>query len=95
MRSEFMLKLLFSSSQPKDTIVKKITEYRKRYEKSLERYRRMESELKDGIADVSEERAFYLKAVLRRGILSDEAALRWCDETCRGYCTETGSRCTE
>ena len=90
-RSEFMLKLLFSSSQPKDTIEKKISEYRKRYEKSLERYRRMESELKDGIADVSEERALYLKVVLRRGILSDEAVLRWCDETCIVYCTEADS----
>lgn len=90
-RSEFMLKLLFSSSQPKDTVIKRIREYRKRYENSLEKYRRMESELEDGIAAVSDERALYLKAVLRRGILSDEAVLRWCDETCRECCKEDGS----
>jgi len=41
----------------------------------------LEKELEDGIPEISAERARFLKATLRRGILTSRASIKWCDET--------------
>lgn len=80
-RSEFMLKLLFSSSQPKENVIRMLEEYKELHEKKIEKYLEMQKNLEQGIQEISKERAIFLEAVLRRGIISDEAIIRWCDET--------------
>lgn len=80
-RSEFMLKLLFSSSQPRENVVRMLENYKELHEKNIEKYLGMQKELEDGIQEISNERIFFLKAVLRRGIISSEAVIHWCDET--------------
>lgn len=80
-RSEFLLKLLFSSQLPRENVAATLRAYRAQREAGLARYREMEKALDEGIQEVSAERAFYLRAVLRNGVLAGEAAIRWCDET--------------
>lgn len=80
-RSEFMLKLLFSSDQPKENIIKMLTEYRELYEKKVEKYIELQKNMEKGIKEITKERELFLKAVLRRGIISDKAVIAWCDET--------------
>lgn len=41
----------------------------------------MQHDLDQGIEEISEERSRFLRAKLRRGILSCEATICWCDET--------------
>ena len=79
-RSEFMLKLLFSSGQPRDNVVRMLEHYRELHQKNVEKYLGMQHDLEQGTV-ISKERVRFVKAVLRRGILSDEAVIRWCDET--------------
>ncbi len=81
MRSEFMLKLLFSSSQPRDNVIQMLLNYKELHEKNREQYLGMQMDLEQDIKEISKERACFLKAVLRRGILSSEAVIHWCDET--------------
>jgi DNA-binding PadR family transcriptional regulator len=81
MRSEFMLKLLFSSNQPKEHIIKMLEDYKQIHVKKQENYLDMQHNLEQGIEEISKERSRFLKAMLRRGILSCEATIRWCDET--------------
>jgi len=81
MRSEFMLKLLFSSGQPKDHIIKMLEDYKQIHVKNQEKYLAMQHDLEQGIEEISEERFRFLKAMLRRGILSCEATIHWCNET--------------
>lgn len=80
-RSEFMLKLLFSSSQPKENVIRMLENYKELHEKNIEKYLGKQKDLEQGIEGISKERVCLMKAVLRRGIISDEAVIRWCDET--------------
>lgn len=81
MRSEFMLKLLFSSSQPPENVIRMLENHKAIHEKNMEKYLGMQKDLEQGIKEISADRVRIFKAVLRKGILSDEAAIRWCDET--------------
>ena len=80
-RSEFMLKFLFSSSQSKENTITMLENYKNIHERTLEKYIQMQSDVSQGIREITEERVFFLNAVLRSGILSNEAVIRWCDET--------------
>lgn len=79
-RSEFMLKLLFSSKQPKDKVIQMLEEYKVRHEENVVKYLGMQQVLKQG-NEISKERVIYFNAVLRRGIISNQAVIQWCDET--------------
>ncbi len=80
-RSEFMLKFLFSSSQSKEDTIKMLEKYKSLYENNKEKYVEMQSDLAQGIEEIAKERACFINAVLRKGILSAEAVISWCDET--------------
>lgn len=80
-RSEFMLKLLFSSSLPREHVIRMLENYKELHEKNIEKYLGMQKDLEQGIQEISTERICYLKAVLRKGIISGEATIRWCNET--------------
>ncbi|MDD4096298.1 MAG: hypothetical protein PHP22_08685, partial [Oscillospiraceae bacterium] len=79
-RSEFMLKLLFSSSLPRQKVVGMLEDYKTLHEKNVGKYRAMQKDLEQS-KSIAPERVPFLNAVLRRGILSGEAVIRWCDET--------------
>ncbi len=79
-RSEFMLKLLFSSSQPKENVIKMLESYKELHQKNVEKYLGMQQKLENS-KEISKERVPFIKAVLRRGIISSEATIKWCDET--------------
>lgn len=79
-RSEFMLKLLFSSSQPKENVVKMLESYKELHQKNIEKYIGMQQKLEHS-KEILKERVPYIKAVLRRGIITSEAIIKWCDET--------------
>ncbi|MDF2514511.1 MAG: hypothetical protein K0S04_4377 [Herbinix sp.] len=80
-RSEFMLKLLFSSNQPRENVIQILEKYKKIHTKKLEKYLLMQSDLEKGIEEISSERVRFVRATLRSGILSCEATISWCDET--------------
>lgn len=80
-RSEFMLKLLFSSDQPKTRVISMLDAYQMQYESRIENYKEMLSKLEGEDSEISGDRALFLRAVLRRGIISDEAVIHWCKET--------------
>ncbi len=80
-RSEFMLKLLFSSSQPRENVIQMLENYKKLHEKDIEKYLHMQKDLEQGIEEISKERGCFIKAILRKGIMSSEAVIHWCDET--------------
>ncbi|HPD00207.1 MAG TPA: helix-turn-helix transcriptional regulator, partial [Acetivibrio sp.] len=80
-RSEFLLKLLFSSSQPRDKVIHMLESYKKLHEKDLDKYLEMQKNLEQDNRDISKERVCFMKAVLRRGVISSEAVIHWCDET--------------
>lgn len=80
-RSEFMLKLLFSSSQPRENVIGMLVKYKEMHDKNIEKYQEMQKKLDQGIQEISKERVCFVRAVLRRGIISSEAVIRWCDET--------------
>lgn len=80
-RSEFMLKLLFSSSQPLGKIVQILENYRENVIKKRDKYLKIQNNIENGIPEVSKDRVYFLKAILRKGILSAEATVQWCDET--------------
>lgn len=79
-RSEFMLKLLFSSSLPTEKVICMLEDYKEIHEKNIEKYIIMQKDLEQSKA-IARERVPFMNAVLRRGILSGEAVVRWCDET--------------
>jgi PadR family transcriptional regulator, regulatory protein AphA len=79
-RSEFMLKFLFSSNLPDENIIKMVEYYRKRHSDKLIELMEVSESLKNEIAEISKERVLFLKASVRFGILSAEAAIMWCDE---------------
>jgi DNA-binding PadR family transcriptional regulator len=80
-RSEFMLKLLFSSSQPRENVVRMLENYRELHEKNMEKYFGMLKDLEQGVQEISKERVRFIKAVLRSGIISSEGFIQWCNET--------------
>ena len=80
-RSEFMLKLLFSSSQPRENVIQMLENYKELHEKNIMNYLGMQKDLEQGIQEISKERVCFIKAVLRKGIISSEAVIHWCDET--------------
>lgn len=80
-RSEFMLKLLFSSGQPLENVIRMLEKYKEIHEKNMEKYIGMQKDLEDGIQEISKERVCFIKAVIRKGIISNEAVIHWCDET--------------
>jgi DNA-binding PadR family transcriptional regulator len=80
-RSEFMLKFLFSSQLPLSNVIEMLNNYKKKQEEELNKYKVMEKELEEGIAEISTSRARFLKATLRRGILTTQASIEWCKET--------------
>ncbi len=79
-RSEFLLKLLFSSSLPREKVVGMLEDYKVLHEKNVGKYLEMQKDLTTSVP-ISKERIPFINAVLRRGILSGEAVIRWCDET--------------
>ena len=80
-RSEFMLKFLFSSQIPLEKVIEMLNQYKKLQGEELNKYKKMEKELEGGISEISAERARFLKATLRRGILTSQASIDWCEET--------------
>lgn len=80
-RSEFMLKLLFSSSQPRENVIRMLESYKELCEQNVEKYLGMQKDLEQGIQEISKDRVCFINAVLRKGIISSEAAINWCDET--------------
>lgn len=80
-RSEFMLKFLFSSQLPVGKVIEMLNHYKKLQEEKLNEYRNFEKELEDGIPEISAERIRFLRATLRRGILTSQASIKWCEET--------------
>ncbi|MFT4144184.1 MAG: PadR family transcriptional regulator [Mobilitalea sp.] len=80
-RSEFMLKFLFSSSIPKEKVVVMLNQYKQRQEAELNKYLALENELEKGITEITGDRVRYLRATLRRGILTARASIEWCEET--------------
>jgi hypothetical protein len=58
-----------------------LNHYKKRQEEELNKYKYLEKELEDRIPEISPERARFLKATLRRGILTSQASIKWCEET--------------
>ena len=79
-RSEFMLKLLFSSKLPKENRIKMIEDYKTHHKLKYEELEKMEKDLTQRVKEVSTERKLYLGVTLRYGILSTKAAITWCDE---------------
>ncbi len=80
-RSEFMLKLLFSSSQPRKHVLRMLENYKELHQKNIKKYLEMQKDLEQGIQEISKDRSCLIKAILRKGIISSEAVIYWCDET--------------
>lgn len=80
-RSELLLKLSFGAHIPKENVIAMVEEVKIRNEAKLEEYKKLEeSFIHDENAKRHPEFAFWI-APLRYGILSAEAAVKWCDET--------------
>lgn len=79
-RSEFMLKFLFSNSLPKENILEMLAEYKIRQERKIHELTMTAKELAGESQEISADRKKYLYAALKYGILSSEAALAWCRE---------------
>lgn len=79
MRSEFMLKLLFSSSQPTDYVIRMLREYKERHLTDVAHYLEIQEALMRD-QTISKERKFFLNMTLRRGIIAGNATVTWCDE---------------
>jgi len=80
-RSEFMLKFLFSSNLPDNYIIKMVEDYRNRHSAKLIEFLKVEESLKNIQTEISEKRVHFLNATVRYGILTSESAILWCDET--------------
>ena len=80
-RSEFMLKLLFSSSLPIENTIQMLEKYKKEFILKKDNYLVMQDNIQSGLVEVTRERACFLNAMVRRGILSAQATIQWCDET--------------
>lgn len=80
-RSEFMLKFLFSNHLPKEKVLQMLHGYKEEQHKSLLESTAMLYDLNKGIKEISPTRQLYLRAALHKSILSLESAITWCDET--------------
>lgn len=80
-RSEFMLKFLFSSQLPSEKTVEMLRLYMEQQQQEYLKFKEIEKQLTDGIAEIAADRARFLKAVVRRGILTSRASIAWCEET--------------
>ncbi len=87
-RSEFMLKFLFSSSIPKEKVIVMLNQYKQRQEAELNKYLALENELEKGISEIEGERVRYIRATLRRGIFTAKASIAWCEETILEFSSE-------
>lgn len=83
MRSEFMLKLLFSSSQPTDHVIRMLREYKERHLSDVAHYLEMQNALMRD-QTISKKRKGFLNMTLRRGIIAGNATIAWCDEAIEG-----------
>lgn len=81
MRSEFMLKLFFSSNQPKENVIGMLKQYKEIHEKDKNIYLEMQKKLEQGVQAIPKERICFYNAILRRGIISSDSVIQWCDET--------------
>lgn len=79
-RSEFMLKFLFSSELPKKNTLEMLGNYKKHHEKNLKEFITIEQYLNQEQKLIQSERKSYLRSTVRHGILSAEASIRWCNE---------------
>lgn len=79
-RSEFLLKLSFSSNLPKENIMTMVKDYKQRHMLKIENYREMEDYLNKEEDTSQHTQKFYVLSPLRYGILASEAAIKWCDE---------------
>ena len=84
-RSEFMLKFLFSNNLPKEKVIQILSDYRENQYIKLQESRRMLDDLQQGIKEIFSDREKYLRATLRRGILNLESSILWCDETIQEF----------
>lgn len=84
-RSEFMLKFLFSSTLPAAIVLDMLNHYMNGYIEDLRKYRNFERNLDNGISEITDDRARFLRATLRRGILATEASIAWCKETIQEF----------
>jgi DNA-binding PadR family transcriptional regulator len=80
-RSEFMLKFLFSNLLPLEKVIGMLSDYKEMQEKKLEKYMKMKKDMDKGIMEISPQRALYMGATLRRGIISYQGNIQWCRET--------------
>ena len=80
-RSEFMLKLLFSSSQPRENVIRMLENYKELHKKNIEKYLKMQKDLEQGIQKYQRNGSVLSRRFLEEGIISGEAVIRWCDET--------------
>lgn len=80
MRSEFLLKLTFSSNLPKENIIAMLTDYKEKHLERLLKYQQLQNSLNKGNDEITTDRQIFLYAPLRLGILNTEAVLSWCDE---------------
>lgn len=78
-RHEYLLKLFFGNEVDPEVSLRQIEEHRRRSEETLERYRDIESQIREHAA--GHPGAPYWLMTVRSGIFQGEAVLRWCDET--------------
>lgn len=84
-RSEFMLKFLFSNLIPVEKVIEILDNYKKKQEEELNKYKNFENELETDVPEISPERKRFLKATIRRVILTSQASIKWCEETIREF----------
>jgi DNA-binding PadR family transcriptional regulator len=84
-RSEFMLKFLFSNHLPKDGVITLLTEYKSRHERKLLEYQKMEEYLNSDQKEITTERKIYMNATLRYGFLGTQASITWCEEVIHAF----------
>lgn len=71
-----MLKFLFSSNLPTENILEMLEKYKKHHIQKHSELSKAEEELNQGNDNIKKERALFLKASLRYGILSAESGIR-------------------
>jgi DNA-binding PadR family transcriptional regulator len=74
LRSPLLLTVFFGEFLPPENLLRVLQEYRPRYERQLEGFRRMQAELR------AEQMEALPAAVLRRGIAYRELMVRWIDD---------------
>lgn len=80
-RSELLLKLSFASLVPKEKTIAMLQEVKERRKRELKEYLTIEASY-ENTYKIKESKDYpYWLAPLRFGILTAEAAIKWCDET--------------